>query len=74
MEILLSQNIIFTSRQDSVGIQVFPDINITFHDGIVYGFMNTARFHTQEGWLEQGLRTTETFISDSDNLTVRQFI
>ena len=36
------------ARQDSVGIQVLPDINIALHDGVVGGFMDTAGFHTQE--------------------------
>merc|ERR1712223_750724 len=36
------------TRQDSVGIQVLPDVNITLHDGVVSGLMDTTRLHTQE--------------------------
>merc|ERR1719312_240152 len=37
-----------TSGKDSVGVQVFSDINIALHDGVVGGFMDTSRFHTEE--------------------------
>ena len=33
---------------DNVGVQVLTDINIALHDGVVDGFVDTARFHTQE--------------------------
>merc|ERR1719495_474617 len=36
--------------------------------------METSRFHTKEGRLEEGLRSTETFIANGDDLTVRKFI
>ena len=36
------------SGEDSVGIQVLPDVNIALHDGVVDSFMNTARFHSEE--------------------------
>merc|ERR1719422_2876767 len=42
-----------TSGQDSVGIQVFTDINIAFHDGVVTGFVDTSGFHADEGGLEE---------------------
>lgn len=41
-----------TAGKYGVGVQVFPDIDVAFHDGVVYGFVDTARFHTQEGRLE----------------------
>lgn len=31
-----------TSREDSVGVQVLTDINVTLHDGVEGGFMDTA--------------------------------
>merc|ERR1719273_793140 len=34
--------------QDCVGVQVLPDIDVTLHDGVVCGLVNSARFHTQE--------------------------
>ena len=53
-----------TSRQDSVGVQVLTDINITFHDGVVCGFMDTSRFHTNESRLEEGFWASESFVSN----------
>ena len=37
-----------TSGKYSVGVQVLSDVNIALHDGVVYGFVDTARFHSQE--------------------------
>merc|ERR1719193_330657 len=36
--------------------------------------MDSARFHTKEGRLEESLGTSESFITNGDNLTVRKFI
>jgi len=63
-----------TSRQDSVGVQVLSDVDVALHDGVVDGLVDTARFHTQEGRLEESLRATETFVSDGDDLSIGQFI
>jgi len=63
-----------TSGQDSVGIQILTDINIALHDGVVDGLVDSAGFHSQEGWLEESLWATETFITNGDDLTIRQFI
>merc|ERR1712203_285037 len=62
------------TRHDSVGIQVLPDVNITLHDGVVGGLMDTARLHTQERGLEEGLWGTESFIANGDDLAIGQFI
>merc|ERR1719350_2650316 len=32
------------SGQDSVGVQVLPDVNIALHDGVVDSLVDTARF------------------------------
>jgi len=37
-----------TSRQHSVGIQVFTDVDITLHDAVVGGLVDTAGLHTKE--------------------------
>jgi hypothetical protein len=63
-----------TTGQDSVGVQVLTDVDIALHDGVVDGLVDSARFHSQEGWLEEGLWATETFITNGDDLTIRQFI
>merc|ERR1739846_216515 len=36
--------------------------------------MDTAGFHSQEGWLEEGFWGTETFAANGDNLAIGQFI
>merc|ERR1719331_1732098 len=63
-----------TTRHDSVGIQVLPDVDITLHDGVVGGLMDTARLHAKEGRLEEGLRGTEPLIANGDDLAVGKLI
>merc|ERR1711868_319111 len=62
------------SRQDSVGVQVLPDIHVALHDGVVGGLVNTAGFHSEEGRLEEGLGAPEPLISDGDHPSVRKLI
>merc|ERR1712241_206917 len=62
------------TRHDSVGVQVLTDVNIALHDGVVGGLMDTAGFHSQEGWLEEGFWGTETFVANGDNLSIGQFV
>merc|ERR1719357_1578950 len=59
-----------TTRHDNVSEQVLPDINVAPHDRVVDSFLNTSRFHTKEGRLEQSLWGTETLVTDGDDLTV----
>ena len=35
-----------TSRQYSIGVKIFPDIYITFHDTVISGLVDTSSFHT----------------------------
>ena len=35
-----------TTRQDIIGVQVLPDVNVTLHDAVVSSLMNTSRLHT----------------------------
>ena len=63
-----------TSRQDSVGIQVLPDVHVALHDGVVSGLMDTCGLHAQERGLEQGLWTSESLITDGDHLTVWKLV
>merc|ERR1719187_1970197 len=60
--------------QNDVGHQVLADVDVAPHDGVVDGLVNTSRFHTQEGWLEESLRATETLVADGDDLTVGKFV
>merc|ERR1719186_381304 len=63
-----------TTRHNIVGKEIFTDINVTPHNGVEYSFMNTNRFHTQERWLEKCLRGSESFVANSDDLTVRKLV
>merc|ERR1719209_1641941 len=62
------------SRHDSVGIQVLTDVNITLHDGVVGGLMDSASFHSEEGRLEESLWAAETLVANGDDLAVGKFI
>jgi hypothetical protein len=61
-----------TAGHDGVGVQILTDINVALHDRVEGRLVDTARFHTDEGWLEQRLRATETLVADGDDLQVQQ--
>ena len=63
-----------TSRENSVGIQVLSDVNITFHDGLVGGLVDSSTFHSDESWLEENFWATESLVSDGDDLSVWKFV
>jgi len=63
-----------TAGKDVVSVKIFSDINIALHDGVVGGFVDTGGFHTDEGWLEEGLWASESFVTDGDDLTVWEFV
>merc|ERR1712021_33500 len=60
--------------EDSVGVQILTDVHVTLHDGVVGGLVDTGSFHTQEGWLEQGLWASESLVTDGDDLSVGQLV
>ncbi len=62
------------TRQDSVGIQVLPDVNVALHDGVVHSFVDAAGLHAKEGRLEEGLGAAEPLIANGDDLAVRKLI
>merc|ERR1711948_27674 len=62
------------SGQDSVGVQVLPDVNVALHDGVVDGLVDAARFHTQEAGLEESLGAPEPLVADGDDLAVGQLV
>jgi len=63
-----------TAGSDVVGVQILTDVDIALHDGVVDGLVDTSRFHTQEGWLQERLWATETLVSDGDDLTVGKLV
>ena len=60
--------------QHSVGVQILTDIDITLHDGVVGGLMDTTGLHTQEAGLEESLWTTESLVADGDDLAIGKFV
>merc|ERR1719318_1791154 len=62
------------SGHDGVGIQVLTDVNIALHDRVVGGLVDATGFHSKEGWLEESLGATETFIANGDDLAVGKLI
>merc|ERR1712223_1874697 len=62
------------SREDDVGVEVLPDVDVALHDGVVGGLVHPAALHPDERGLEQGLWGPEPLVADCDNLAVRKFI
>merc|ERR1719474_2227429 len=61
-----------TTGEYRVGVQVLTDVNVALHDGVVRRLVDTGRFHSDEGGLEEGFRASESFVSNSDHLTPRR--
>lgn len=59
---------------DNVAIEILPDVDIALHDGVESGDVDTARFETKDGRLEESLRGTETLVADGDDLTVGKLV
>merc|ERR1712226_150184 len=62
------------SGEDSVGVQVLPDVNITLHDGVVDSLMDATALHTEEAGLEESLGAPEPLVADGDHLAVGQLV
>ena len=60
--------------EDSVGVEVLPDVDVTLHDGVVGGLVDAAGLHTQERGLEEGLGASESLIADGDDLAVGKLV
>lgn len=52
-----------------MGVEVLADVDITLHDGVEGGLVDSTGFHIQEGRLEEQLRAVEPLIADGDDLT-----
>jgi hypothetical protein len=75
----------FVSKyHDDIPVEVFADIDITFHNRVVCGLMDTSRFQAEDRGLKESLWSTETksitfnaeipFIANGDDLTIRKFV
>jgi len=63
-----------TTREDRVSVKIFTDVDITLHDAVVGRLVDTAGFHSEEGWLEKRFWASESFISDGDDLSVGKLV
>jgi hypothetical protein len=63
-----------TTRKNDVTVQVLSDIDVTLHDGVISGGVDTFGFLTNQRWLEENFWASEAFASDSDNLSIRKLI
>jgi hypothetical protein len=59
---------------DNVTVEILTDVDITLHDGVESGDVDTAAFQTQNARLEESLRSTETLVTNGDDLTIGKFI
>mmetsp|Transcript_19222 Transcript_19222/g.32755 ORF Transcript_19222/g.32755 Transcript_19222/m.32755 type:complete len:404 (+) Transcript_19222:86-1297(+) len=62
------------TRQDGVAVEILTDIDVTLHDRVVGGLVDTGGFHAEEGRLEHGLGAAESLVADGDDLSVRKLV
>jgi len=62
------------ARQHNVGIKVFSDINVAFHDRLEGGVMYATGFLSDEAWLEEHLRASEALAADGDDVAIWQLV
>lgn len=63
-----------TTRHNNVTVQVLTHINVTLDDRVVGGLVNTSSFQTQVGWTEQSLSSSESLVTNGDNLSIWQLV
>lgn len=59
---------------DNVAVEILPDIDIALHDGVEGGDVDSARFETKDGRLEESLGSTETLVANGDDLSVGKLV
>ena len=62
------------SRKNGVGIEIFADVHVTFHDGVECHLVNTRGFHSQKRWAKQSLWASESLVSDGYDLSVWKLV
>merc|ERR1712176_255498 len=63
-----------SAREDGVGVQILPDVDIALHDGVVGVLVDSGDLKTNEGGLEECLGSPESLVSDSDDLSVGELV
>jgi hypothetical protein len=59
---------------DDVAVEILSDIDITLHDGVESGNVDTTALKTQDRRLEESLRSTESLVTDGDDLTIGKLV
>jgi hypothetical protein len=59
---------------DNVAVEILSDIDITLHDGVEGGDMDTTALKTQDRRLEESLRSTESLVTNSNDLTIGKLV
>lgn len=59
---------------DNVAVEILSDIDIALHDRVESGDVDATALKTENGRLEESLRSTEALVADGDNLTVGKLI
>ena len=62
------------TRHNSVGVQVFTDVDVTLHDTVVASLVDPGGFHPYEGGLVKRLWAPESLVTDGDDLSVGKFV
>ena len=62
------------TRQNCVGVQILTDVHITLHDRVVRCLVDACSFHSKEGGLEHGLGTSESLVTDGDDLSIGKLV
>jgi len=63
-----------SAYHDNVSVKVLSHIDITLGDGVECGDVNTAGLETENAGLEESFGSTETLVTDGDDLTVGKLI
>ena len=63
-----------TTGENSVGVEILTDVDVTLHDGVVASLVDTSRLHSQEAGLEEGLWASETLVANGDDLSVGKLV
>lgn len=63
-----------TTRHNNVTVQLLSDVDVTPDDRVVSGIVNTHSLQAQVSRTEQCLCSSESLVTDGDNLTVRQLV
>ena len=61
-----------STRHDDVSVEVLSDVEITLHDRVVGSLVDTRRFETEEGRLEESFRSTESANQSSSVVSQRR--